>query len=312
MPHAQTVRGPIDPGELGFTLPHEHTQIALWHIANRWDYWQLTRDEPVIARRARGVQAGRRRHARRPDARRRRPRPAVAAGAQRAERPPRRDGLWLVSRPRTTRRRRASTGGPSTTWPTELVREATEGVGETGIRPGIIGEIGTDKPWLTGQEERVHRAAARAATADRPGDHDPCRPVRRRPARSSASSRRRASTRRGSSSAMPIRIPHLDHYLAIVETRRERRVRLPRHDVLGPSSGCGEPRRRSAAGAARTRPRRARPAQPGRLPRQPARVATRATATRTSPRRSCRASARRGVSEAEIAHAHRRQPEAGS
>ena len=45
----------------------------------------------------------------------------------------------------------------------ELVREATDGVGDTGVRPGIIGEIGTDKPWLTPAEERVHRAAARAA-----------------------------------------------------------------------------------------------------------------------------------------------------
>ena len=45
----------------------------------------------------------------------------------------------------------------------ELVREATDGVGDTGIRPGIIGEIGTDKPWLSALEERVHRAAARAA-----------------------------------------------------------------------------------------------------------------------------------------------------
>jgi phosphotriesterase-related protein len=36
-------------------------------------------------------------------------------------------------------------------------------VGETGIRPGIIGEIGTDKPWLSPAEERVHRAVARAA-----------------------------------------------------------------------------------------------------------------------------------------------------
>ena len=34
--------------ELGVTLPHEHTQIALWHVESRWDYWQLTRDEPVI------------------------------------------------------------------------------------------------------------------------------------------------------------------------------------------------------------------------------------------------------------------------
>ncbi|HEY6013314.1 MAG TPA: hypothetical protein VIU37_04885, partial [Candidatus Limnocylindrales bacterium] len=45
----------------------------------------------------------------------------------------------------------------------ELVREATDGVGQTGIRPGIFGEIGTDKPWLAPAEERVHRAVARAA-----------------------------------------------------------------------------------------------------------------------------------------------------
>ena len=48
MAHVQTVLGPIEPDALGFTLPHEHTQIALWHIESRWDYWQLTRDEPVI------------------------------------------------------------------------------------------------------------------------------------------------------------------------------------------------------------------------------------------------------------------------
>ena len=48
MAHVQTVLGPIDPGALGFTLPHEHTQIALWQIPGRWDYWQLTRDEPLI------------------------------------------------------------------------------------------------------------------------------------------------------------------------------------------------------------------------------------------------------------------------
>ena len=48
MAHVQTVLGPIEPASLGFTLPHEHTQIALWHIPSRWDYWQLTRDEPVI------------------------------------------------------------------------------------------------------------------------------------------------------------------------------------------------------------------------------------------------------------------------
>ena len=44
----QTVLGPIEPAELGWVLPHEHTAIALWHVANRWDYWELRRDEPVI------------------------------------------------------------------------------------------------------------------------------------------------------------------------------------------------------------------------------------------------------------------------
>src|SRR5664279_5027769 len=48
MPHVQTVLGAIDPATLGVTLPHEHTQIALWQIPDRWDYWQLTRDAPVI------------------------------------------------------------------------------------------------------------------------------------------------------------------------------------------------------------------------------------------------------------------------
>jgi len=45
----------------------------------------------------------------------------------------------------------------------ELVGEIELGVAGTDARPGIIGEIGTDKPWLSAQEERVHRAAARAA-----------------------------------------------------------------------------------------------------------------------------------------------------
>ena len=47
-PHVQTVRGAVDPAGLGFFLPHEHTAISLWHIPNRWDYWELRRDEPII------------------------------------------------------------------------------------------------------------------------------------------------------------------------------------------------------------------------------------------------------------------------
>lgn len=45
-----------------------------------------------------------------------------------------------------------------------IERDVTEGLGETGIRPGIIGEIGTSGEWYD-CEERVLRAAARAAVS---------------------------------------------------------------------------------------------------------------------------------------------------
>ncbi|HEX5149083.1 MAG TPA: hypothetical protein VFW02_08380 [Candidatus Limnocylindrales bacterium] len=162
MAHIQTVLGPIDPAALGFTLPHEHTQIALWHVEARWDYWQLTRDEPVIldelARfRAAGGSGlvdltlpgvGRD--------------PAWLRGLARAS------GLHLVMScgwyrtayyPPEARIDRRSVDQLAD----ELVGEFTDGVAGSGVRPGIIGEIGTDKPWVSALEERVHRAVARAA-----------------------------------------------------------------------------------------------------------------------------------------------------
>ena len=62
----------------------------------------------------------------------------------------------------------------------ELVAEVTNGVGDTGVRTGILGEIGTDKPWVTPAEERVHPGRRPGEPADRPRDHDPRGPVRRR------------------------------------------------------------------------------------------------------------------------------------
>ncbi len=44
----------------------------------------------------------------------------------------------------------------------EIVRDLTEGVGGTGIRAGIIGEIGADRHYISAAEERSFRAAARA------------------------------------------------------------------------------------------------------------------------------------------------------
>ncbi len=162
MPHVQTVLGPIDPGSLGWTLPHEHTQISLWQVPGRWDYWQLTRDEPVILEELRLF------------------RDAGGAGLVDLTLPGvGRDPAWLASvsaasglhvvmgcgwyrgafYPAEALIERRSVDALAE----ELVREATDGVGDTGIKPGIVGEIGTDKPWITPAEERVHRAAGRAA-----------------------------------------------------------------------------------------------------------------------------------------------------
>ena len=96
MPHVMTVRGPVDPSTLGFTLPHEHTQCTLWQIPARWDYWELTADEPVILEELGVVPGGRRDRAGRPDAAGHRPRPPLAAPHQRAERAAHRHGRRLV------------------------------------------------------------------------------------------------------------------------------------------------------------------------------------------------------------------------
>jgi phosphotriesterase-related protein len=160
----QTVRGAISPADLGFTLPHEHTKVSLWHIQGRWDYWELIGDEPRILE-----ELG-----------------AYAAAGGRALVDLTLDGIGR-DLPRLARISEATglhiIGGggwyrtayypPEARIDTrttddladEIVREFTDGVpGPNGpVRPGIIGEIGTDKPWVTAQEERVFRAAARAA-----------------------------------------------------------------------------------------------------------------------------------------------------
>ena len=44
----------------------------------------------------------------------------------------------------------------------EIIRDITEGVRGTGVRAGIIGEIGADRRYISAAEERSFRAAARA------------------------------------------------------------------------------------------------------------------------------------------------------
>ena len=204
MAHVQTVLGPIEPDALGFTLPHEHTQIALWHIESRWDYWQLTRDEPVILAelaqfRAAGGSGlvdltlpgvGRD--------------PAWLVGLADGERPAHRHGLRLVSD------RLLPARGPDRP---ALDRRPRRRAGPRGDRRGG----GDGRPARDHRRDRDRQAvglAVRGArpsggcpgvAADRAGHHDPraCCPMSGSP--SSGSSRRRAPTRRGSSSATPTR-----------------------------------------------------------------------------------------------------------
>ena len=163
-PRVMTVSGPIAPDKLGFTLPHEHTAIALWHIETRFDYTELTPEDELITEELR-------------DFRRRGGGTVVDLTV---------DGVGRD--PMRLRRLASATGlnivmgagwyrGPY--YPAEalidrrsvdqlaavIVAEAENGVGDTGVRPGIIGEIGTNKPWVSAIEERVHRAAARASLA---------------------------------------------------------------------------------------------------------------------------------------------------
>lgn len=161
-PRVMTVSGPIPPEKLGFTLPHEHTAIALWHVDRRWDYWELAPDDDLVIDELR-------------DFRRRGggtlvdlTLPGVGRDPERLRRLASATGLNIVMGsgwyrgahyPAEALIDRRSVDDLAD----EIVREATDGVGETGIRPGIIGEIGTDKPWVSALEERVHRAAARAS-----------------------------------------------------------------------------------------------------------------------------------------------------
>jgi predicted metal-dependent phosphotriesterase family hydrolase len=215
MAHIQTVLGPIEPQALGFTLPHEHTQIALWHIPDRWDYWQLTRDEPVILEELAAFRA--------------------VGGSGVVDVTPvgvGRDPDWLVGLARASDLHIVMGCGwyREAYYPAEalvdrrsvdslaeeLVREAIDGAGESGVRPGIIGEIGTDKPWVSAREERVHRAVARATrrTGLAITTHAVLSPVGREQLAIFEAE-----------GADPTRVvighadsyPHLEHYLAILE-----------------------------------------------------------------------------------------------
>ena len=163
-PHVQTVLGPVPPDALGFTLPHEHTRCVLWQIPGRWDYWELTgEDDLILPELARFRELGGTCLVDVTLA-------AIGRDPLRLRRLAEASGLHLVMGcgwyrgayyPPDALVDRRSVAELSDI----LVDEILGGAEGTDVRPGIIGEIGSDKPWLSAQEERVFRAVGRASQA---------------------------------------------------------------------------------------------------------------------------------------------------
>jgi phosphotriesterase-related protein len=156
-----TVRGPVEPAQLGVTLAHDHVLIdafAMYGEASADYAWII--DDPGVAAdelarfRAAGggticdptnVGLGRD--------------PVALRAISEAS------GVHIVMGAGWYRERvyPADIATTSTTALAErLVRELVDGVADTGIRAGFIGEIGTGRGAITPAEERVLRAAARA------------------------------------------------------------------------------------------------------------------------------------------------------
>lgn len=161
MSAVQTVLGPVDPGDLGVTLPHEHLWLDLYRAPARWDLngvfndIELITDEVQLFANAGGgcvVEVTLDGIGRSPSALVKISRASgvhvvMGCGWYRNPYYPAKDEI---------ERRSVSDLAD------QLIGEIRNGVGDTGIRPGVIGELGCDKHWMSPAEERVHRAAALA------------------------------------------------------------------------------------------------------------------------------------------------------
>lgn len=155
----QTVLGPIDGSELGVTRMHEHLLIDVEWIPGRFTYDVLDDEQLAIEELGAWRRGG--------------GRSMVDLTVPDTRRDP--DALARISRATDVHIVMGCGWYREPYYPPDIDRssvrdlarrlraEIEEGVGEARIRPGIVGEIGSHKGWVTAQEERVFRAAARAA-----------------------------------------------------------------------------------------------------------------------------------------------------
>ena len=160
MSNIQTVTGPVAAADLGTTLPHEHVFID--HMLDNWMASNLLND-PVVAERELVVameagvttvvdQTGRGVHRD----------PLALRGLSE------KTGLNIVTGTGWFKERFYELDFPKTNvdaLAAVMVHDLTEGIDDTGVRAGLIGEINVHARWVTPGEERMHRAAARAQRA---------------------------------------------------------------------------------------------------------------------------------------------------
>lgn len=170
MPHpaagqVMTVQGSISPDRLGFTLPHEHFYIQLFSHPDRWDAVHQIEDDDLFAAEIATFQGqgGTCVVDVTP--------PSIGRKPDRLRALAERTGVDIVMgcgwyRQPYYRPREEIDTTPTRVLAEQLTQEILHGApGSAGVRPGVIGEIGVHKDWLTPAEERVHRAAARAQRA---------------------------------------------------------------------------------------------------------------------------------------------------
>jgi phosphotriesterase-related protein len=153
-----TVLGPIEADQLGITQPHEHLLINLYKTVTVWNYSAFDDESLAIDEIAAFRAAGGRSIVETTTI-------GIGRDPEGLRRIARASGLNIVMGAGWYREAvypdyitRTSVSGLADM----LVRDLEEGVDGTGIRAGIIGEIGTDIEFLTPAQERVFRAAARA------------------------------------------------------------------------------------------------------------------------------------------------------
>ena len=161
MKKVMTVRGAISPEELGHTQMHDHLFADLSWARHRWlampitDEVQITEEIRLYGQAGGGtlVDPTLEHFGRLPEAMRR---VSEATGVHVVM------GSGFYREPYYPE---FVNKLPTQDLADYIVDEIENGVGDTGIKPGIIGEIGIDKRWVQGVEERVLRAAARAQVA---------------------------------------------------------------------------------------------------------------------------------------------------